>query len=239
MSLRASDDLAQYEGLTSGIGSSISSDSLMGKIIAMSAPSRNNKALQRIIIIGCFVWAGIFFFTILPTMDSDNGISPLLIFPLMCVGPIIFAIVVIAGHSLLLSTLIGIPQTLMSTVVLKRGDELKIHYVQAIKRNVTLKSMTFSLVLQESATYDQGSSTVTVTHDHVIQQEVFMDVAITSDIGIDQHLTFIVPNDAMHSFEVTRNSLQWYVRVNLDIPNFPDYHKDYKVKVLAEVNDES
>ncbi len=237
MSLRAYDDLAQYEGLTSGIASTISSDTMMGKLIAMAAPARSNKTLQRIILIGCGVWAAIFFFVMIPTME--NNTSPMLIFPMMCAGPLIFAGVAIGGYSLLMSTLLGIPQTLMSTVVLKRGDELQIHYIQPIKRNVTLKSMAFSLVLQESATYDQGSSTVTVKHDHVIQQEVFMDVAITPDTGIDQQMTFIVPDDAMHTFEVTRNSLQWYVRVNLDIPNFPDYHKDYKVKVLAEVNDES
>lgn len=237
MSLRAYDDLAQYEGLTSGLSSSISSDSMMGKLIAMAAPARSNKALQRIIILGCFIWAGVFFFAMIPAMDND--MSPFIIFPLMCAGPLIFAGVVIGGYSLVMSTLLGIPQTLMSTVVLKRGDELQIQYVQPIKRNVTLKSMAFSLILQESATYDQGSSTVTATHDHVIQQEVFMDVALTPDTGIDQNLTFIIPDDAMHTFEVTRNSLHWYVRVNLDIPNFPDYHKNYKVKVLAEVNDES
>jgi len=236
MSLRAYDDLAQYEGLSSGISTSISSDSLIGKIITMAAPSRSNKALQKFIITGCFIWAGILFFAIFPRMDND--MSPLFIFPLMCGGPIIFAGIVIGGYSLLMSTLIGIPQTLMSTVALKRGDDLQIHYSQPIKRSITLKSMGFFLILRESATYDQGTNTVTVTHDHIIDQVIDFDVAISPDTGIDRQLTFTVPDDAMHTFEVTRNSLQWYVRVHLDIPNFPDYHKEYKVKVLAEVNDD-
>ena len=236
MSLRAYDDLAQYAGLSTI--STISNHSVVGKVMAMAAPSRTNKALQRIIVVGCFLWVGFLFLSVFPNLD-DNGFTPFVIFPLFCIGPFLIMVGTIGGYRLLMSTLVGVPQTLMSTVVLKRGDELEIHYRQAIKRNVTLKSMAFSLVLQESATYDQGSSTVTVTHDHVIAQDLDEVVVISSETGIDRKLTFTIPDDAMHTFEAYRNSLQWYVKVNFDIPNFPDYKKDYKIKVLAEVNDES
>jgi len=240
MSLRAYDELAQHAGLSSLPSSlpSLSKDSFLGKMVVMAAPSRSNKVLRNIIITGCFIWVGFLFFSVFPNLD-DNNSSPLVIFPLFCIGPFVIMVGVVGGYSLLMSTLFGIPQTLMSSVILKRGDALQIHYIQPIKRNVTLKSMAFSLVLQESATYDQGSSTVTVTHDHVIDQRLDSDVAISSDTGIDHQLTFTIPDDAMHSFEAYRNTLEWYVKVKLDIANFPDYQKDYKIKVLAEVNDES
>ena len=233
MSLRAYDELAGHAGL-SGF-STLPPDSLMGKMMVMAAPSRSNKALQKIITAGCFIWVIFLFFSVFPNMEDA---SPFTIFPLFCIGPIVIMVGAIGGYTLLMNSLVGIPQLLMSTVVLKRGEELEIHYIQPMKRNVTLTSMSLSLVLQESATYDQGSSTVTVTHDHVIQEKLDADIAVRSETGIDRKLSFIIPDDAMHSFEAYRNKLEWYVKVKLDIPNFPDYHKDYKIKVLAEVNDE-
>lgn len=236
MSLRSYDELAQKAGL-GGITSSLSRDSPIGKLIATGMSSATNKAIQRTFGVGIVIFYLILFFGIFPSIT--NG-SEFLIFPLFCLGPFIIGGMVFGGHSLLMSMLMGIPQTLMSKVVLRRGDELLVHYTHPIKRAITLKSMAFTLVLQESATYDQGSSTVTVTHDHVIKQDLDFDVPISPETGIDQQLTFTIPDDAMHTFEAFRNSLHWYVQVKLDIPNFPDYHKNYKVKVLAEgATDES
>ena len=236
MSLREYDDLAQNAGLASGISSAVSSDSAIGQFIITASSSFSNKAIMRTFMFGIFIFYGVLFFGVF-LFISDA--SEFLMFPLFCLGPFIVGGVVIGGHSLLMNMLLGLPKTFMSAVVLRRGDELLVHYTHPIKRSVTLKSMAFTLVLQESATYDQGTSTVTVTHDHIIDQNLEADVQLSPETGIDRQLRYTIPDDAMHSFEAHRNTLQWYVKVKFDIPNFPDFHKNYKVKVLAEVNDES
>jgi hypothetical protein len=235
MSLREYDDLAGNAGIANGISSVISSDSLIGIVIKQGASSFGNKAVMRTFMVGIVCFYFVLFFGVFLLLGES---SEFLMFPLFCLGPFIVGGVVIGGHSLLMNTLMGLPETFMSTVVLRRGDELLIHYTQPIKRSVTLNSIAFTLMLRESATYDQGTSTVTVTHDHIIDQTLEADVQLSSDSGIDRQLNFTIPSDAMHTFEAYRNSLHWYVKVELNIPNFPDFHKNYKVKVLAEANND-
>lgn len=234
--LRPYDELAQTAGLT-GTVPGFADDTPVAKVISFFGANVANKAIQRLVMTGIVVWSFFIFFFIIPTTDAFN---PFIIFPLFCLGPVIVGAIVIGGYTLLMSTLLGLPDVLMSAVLLKRGDTLQVHYKQSFKRNAALQSLNFTLVLKESATYDQGTSTVTETHDQVMDQIADFDVHITSDAGIDRQLSFKVPEDAMHSFEAYRNKLEWYLRVKIDIPNFPDFHRNYKLKVLPEVTtDES
>lgn len=235
MTLRPYDELAEAANLTSNIPG-VSLDSPIGKMVNLAMSNVANKSLQRVLITSIVGWSFfLFFFVFL----SDNASSFALMFPLFCIGPIVIAILVVAGFSFLMSTLLDVPEALMTDVLLRRGETLDVQYRQSIKRQVTVNSMAFTLILQESATYDQGSSTVTVTHDHVIDEKVEFNVTLSPELGINQKLSFSIPDDAMHSFEAYRNKLDWYVRVKLDIPNFPDFNRNYKLKVLPEVADES
>ena len=235
MSLRLYDDLAQEAGLSS-LTASIPADFPLANVLTSVVTNMANKALKRAMLIGFLIYYGFFFFLVFPSvMDS----SIMVIFPLFCLGPVVVIGAVVGGYTLLMGTLVAEPQVKMSSVLLRRGDDLQIQYTQPIKRNVSLKSLSYSLILQESATYDQGTSTVTETHDHVIDQNMNFDVHLSSETGIEQTLAFKIPDDAMHTFEAPRNTLNWYLKVHFDVPNFPDYQKLYKIKVLAEVNDES
>lgn len=230
MRLQPYNDLAQAAGLSATVPG-VSADSGIGKVVMMFTTSMGNKALQRMMLVSIMVWTfGLFFlFMIL-------DFSMVMMFPLFFLGPFIIMAVVFGGYTLLMRTLFDLPDVRMSGVMLRRGDAFNIHYHQPVKRNVTLKSLTFTLVLQESATYDQGTNTVTETHDQVIKQIADFDVMLSRETGIDRQLSFEIPDDAMHSFEAYRNKLEWYLRVKMDIPNFPDFHRNYKLKILPEVN---
>lgn len=230
--LRPYDELAQAAGLSATVPG-ISSDSGIGKLVTMFATNTRNKAIQRVIIFSIVGWSFLVFFLMIPALEN---VSPFLIFPLFCLGPIVVGAVVFGGYALLMNTLLGTPEPMMSAVLLRRGDTLQIHYKQPVKRNVTLKSLTFTLVLQESATYDQGTNTVTERYDQVINQIADFDVMLYREQGVDRQLSFEIPDNAMHSFSAYRNKLEWYLRVQMDIPNFPDYHRHYKLQVLPEVN---
>lgn len=235
MTLRSYEELAQEAGLSNMI-SGVPLESTLGKTLTMASTAMTNSMLQRLIIFGTFAWAIFLFFAVFPSI-ADGSIF--LMIPLFCLGPLVIGAIVVSVYNFLLNTLLGTPNTQMSAIRLRRNDTLTVRYQQPIKRSMTLNSMAFSLILKESATYDQGTSTITATHLHVVDQKIDFQVPVAPDNGLDQHLSFKVPEDAMHTFEAYRNKLDWYLQVKLDIPKFPDFERTYELKVLSEVNHES
>lgn len=234
MTLRPYQDMLNQSGISSG-NTLLPDSNRLGKALMMSRGHTKNKAVTSVIIAGIVVWyLGVFL--AFPFIGEE---MMCLMFILFFAGPFVVGGGVLAFFSFLMGTLFGTPEFMVSDVVVRRGEELQIRFRQPVKRRVVLKSMEFALVLVESATYDQGSSTVTVTHEHVFQQDTKFDVEFTPEMGIDRSLTFHIPDNAMHSFEVTRNSLHWYIKVAFDIPNFPDFKQIYRIHIPAEVSHES
>lgn len=155
------------------------------------------------------------------------------------IGPIGIGALLVSGFTYVMSTLFSPPELLITDVVLQRGQSFDIRYKQSFKRKVTLNQQSFTLLMRESATYQQGTNTVTKHHDNVYDERTERDVVLDANMPIDEQLTFTVPSDAMHTFDAQRNKLRWILQVKLDIPDFPDFHRDYILKVIPEVSDES
>lgn len=235
MSLQPYDDLAKSHALDAS--SSVPIEHPILENLGMFVQASRNGMLRGIWFASIFAWTFfLFFFVIMP---SDGDSVMLIVMPLFCLGPFLIGFLLVAIYAFVMSTLLDQPQLMISGILLKRNDSIDFDYKQTFKRDVTLRSLSFTLILRESATYDQGTTTVTDTHDNVIDESAEFDVDISPDTGITRTLSFGIPADGMHSFEAHRNKLEWFLKVSMDIPNFPDFEKVYKLKVLPEVADES
>lgn len=205
----------------------------LGPLGSIVGNAMQSQSLKRILIAGIVGWFIFMFLFVFPSVDSFA-----VIVPLFCLGPIIVGAVILGAWHLLMSTLFDTPDLLLSGVLLRRGDEVQIEYRQNIKRTVTFKVISFNLILRESATYDQGTTTATETHDNVIWSDTLMEVAASPENGIDHKVKIKIPDTAMHSFNAPRNSLVWMLNVAIEVPNFPDYYQSYPLMLIPEVSNE-
>jgi len=234
MTLRPYDDVAAEAGLTTM--SQALEHVPFGETLQAYATTTTVKSLSRVWVGLIFVWSLFVFFSFM-SADSFGG-PPITLFFGFFAGPFVIGALLFAGFIVLMSTLVSPPELLITGVALRREDEFDMHYKQAFKRGTKLRSLTFTLILRETATYQQGTSTVTEHHENVIDQKVEFELKVSPKNPIDRSFTFTIPSDAMHTFEAERNKLKWFLKVQMDIPNFPDYSREYALKVLPEVTNE-
>ena len=81
----------------------------------------------------------------------------------------------------------------------------------------------------ESATYRRG--TKTVTDKKVFFQRTLADSVDGGDIASGR-AQFQLPEDLVPSMNLGSNDIIWQIKVNGDIPFFPDVQDSYKIEVL-------
>ncbi len=231
MSLRPYDDVAANAGLTT-ITSQFSGIPIVSAI-APYVSTASLKIVSRLFGVMMVGWMFLLFFGFVFSGAADNSGFPFVMFCGFFAGPVIIGIVLVGGYGFLMSTLFTPPELMITEVQLKRDDTFDIRYQQNFKRGVTLKSVAYTLILRETATYQQGTSTVTEHHDNIIDERVEFEVHVDPNSPIDEPLTFTIPPDAMHTFETERNKLNWFLRVSLDIPSFPDFRREYRLRIVS------
>lgn len=116
-----------------------------------------------------------------------------------------------------------------SSFTIQRGHPLRVRLHQPGNPNRSLNSVTLQLVKHEWVEYSCGTDTCTDTHDVVVDSRDFKPKQ-----GADYEVTFAVPADAMHTFHASKNRIQWFVTIRLDIPTWADYYERYEVRCLAQ-----
>jgi hypothetical protein len=126
------------------------------------------------------------------------------------------------------------PKISMSKTRLRPGESFNVAYVQRFRLPTVLQDCRIELVFRESATYTQGTDTRTDTHELV---EGFFDGPVgqfEAGAEVRRDGTLQIPADAMHTFEARNNKLQWFVRVHVDIQEWPDMVEMFDLTVLPE-----
>jgi hypothetical protein len=192
--------------------------------------------------ISCCVFVPILGTSLVPALISGE-IGPKLlnfdlIFPL-CFGGVFLgvgALVTVFGlRPIIAATRVTKPDIQISNTTLKSGEAFALSYQQGFKSAVDVTRLTVQLILRESATYRRGTDTVTVTHDHLIQNFELTDRHFESSESINQSFRWAIPRGAMHTFEASRNKLRWIIKVNVEMKGWPNYDDEFAVRVLPEV----
>ena len=91
-----------------------------------------------------------------------------------------------------------------------------------------IKSLQLSLVGEERATYQQGTSTV--TDKHIFYKHALKSSSISSEIA-NGSVSLQAPENSMHSFDSGNNKIVWYVELHGKIGNWPDVKEKYPLTI--------
>ena len=198
------------------------------------SPTNNNKTTRIIIL----VIAGVIPFCIFPfivmSIGSDNAILPILFFCLPVIllvggGGIWFGIRKYS-HSRL-----GKPDILISKDELRVGESFSVQFAHTFANDITLEELKVQLVYRETATYQQGTNTRTVTYEDVIEEYELPAGDYRAGHMVAENYTMRIPPDGMHTLRVRRNQIQWFVRVKAGIPKLPDFVETFELTVIPEL----
>jgi hypothetical protein len=130
---------------------------------------------------------------------------------------------------------IGKPEVVISNTNLRVGEQFTVNLMHTFKRQVQIDRLEVQLLFKETATYQQGTDTRTVTHEDVYDNYELPDGQYQAGQLIQETYTMQIPADAMHTLKVRRNQLQWFVRVRASVPKLPDFVDEYELTVLPEM----
>jgi hypothetical protein len=161
------------------------------------------------------------------------GFSGILIF--VAIG---VALMVWVGRPIVARWRVSHPEITLDKTAYRVGDSFHVVYQQRFKRAADVEHMNLKLLLRETATYQRGTDTYTVRHEDVIEEHEFPSGHINSNSVVRQNLSWQIPRDGMHTFLASRNKIEWFLSVEVEISGWPDYEQEYEVKVLPEVASE-
>lgn len=145
-------------------------------------------------------------------------------------------LVTLAGlQPIIAATRVGKPDIQISNTNLRSGEEFSLAYQQTFKSNVDVRRFAVQLVLREAATYRRGTDTVTVTHDHLVQNVDFPAQQYQTGQAINQNLRWAIPRGAMHTFTANRNKLRWLIKVTVEMHGWPTYNEEFDLTVVPEL----
>ena len=128
----------------------------------------------------------------------------------------------------------GAPDIAISKPQVGVGEEFAMSYHHEFKRNIPVKQYIFRLIMRESATYQRGTDTVTVTHDHKIDEFGYPPQTFPRGHVIQDQWNVKIPPTGMHTFSARRNKIQWFIQIEIDGPGPLDVKREYEVIVLPQ-----
>jgi hypothetical protein len=149
----------------------------------------------------------------------------LFLVPFVLVGVVVMVAAVVLGLQLANPR----PVLEVSDGAIPLGAELKVRWTIDGAAH-KLRGLRIELVGREEATYRRGTDSRT-------DREVFARIEVANDaspIREQGSAKVTIPADSMHSFDAPNNKIVWMVRVEGDIPNWPDSNDEFALTVLPQ-----
>lgn len=195
----------------------------------ISLNSRNGFLF--LVIFGLF-WTCCSLFAIVPALLNGELFGILFAVIFLVPGLLILGYAATVYYS---RSRLGKPDVTLSNSTLRVGESFTVNLLHTFKSDVQIDRLEVQLVFRETATYQQGTDTRTVTHEDIYENYELPGGQYQSGQFIQETYTMQIPPDAMHTLNVRRNRLQWFVRVRAAIPKLPDYVDEYELTVLPEI----
>ncbi len=191
-------------------------------------PGKKRLGGAVVLLVFVLFWNGIvsvFFFEVLEGWQrgKPEWFLTLFLIPFVLVG----LVMVLVFFYQLLALSNPKPEITLSPGILRPGQSFELSWKVASKAD-RIKNMTIVLWGIESATYQRGTSTHT-SHE-VFFARTLADASYHSDIRSGQ-VQIELPYELVPSLETGSNAIKWEIRVNADIPRWPDVQDTYKVEV--------
>lgn len=131
----------------------------------------------------------------------------------------------------LLTTAVGPTQLEISAQPLRPGGAYELLLAQG--GSGTLESLRLALVLEEQATFTQGTDTRTeriTVWDRDIR--AWSDLQLTPGARFEARERFTIPHDAMHSFASEHNAVRWSIAVHGQPEGWPRFSRTFPLVIF-------
>ncbi|HIP71848.1 MAG TPA: hypothetical protein EYH05_10695 [Anaerolineae bacterium] len=204
----------------------------------MSSPNKARSTRIIFIVIAAIIPLCLFPFIILSSGGRGNSaIFPILFFCL----PVILLVgggAVWFGIRKYSHSRLGKPDILIAKDELQVGESFSVQFAHTFANDITLEELKIQLVYRETATYQQGTNTRTVVYEDVVEEYELPAGNYRAGHMVADNYTMRIPPDGMHTLQVRRNQIQWFVRVKAGIPKLPDYVETFELTVIPELAQE-
>lgn len=163
-----------------------------------------------------------------PSALIPLGASLLFSVPFLLVG---LFIMVLGVRPFIARAKVSAPEVAISNTSPAVGEVITFTYRQSFKGAADAKRIQFHLIMRESATYRRGTDTVTVRHEHLIQEYELPPRHFQAGEAFQDQRQFQVPAQAMHTFNASRNKIDWYIQARVEMSGWPDFVEEYPLTV--------
>ena len=177
------------------------------------------------------VWLGVSSFVAWGAWQTGELIPTLISSLFVAIGLVLF---VGLFWRRLASIKVDKPELTISQRELRVGESFTVLYGQRFRRASEVDHIAVELVFRESATYSRGTDTETVRHEEIVAAHEIPGGLFEVEEEFRQDFSFTIPDGSMHTFAARHNELKWFVRVHVDLVNWPDLREEYEIHVLPE-----
>lgn len=129
----------------------------------------------------------------------------------------------------------GVPDFVLSRTEGNPGEQIDFSFTHTMRSDVKINWMKTQLVFRETATYQRGTDTTTVTHNNVMDEYEEPGLDFRGGQMLSKAYTFVIPEDGMHTLKVRRNALEWFIKFEADIPSLPNFVEEFEIVVLPQI----
>jgi hypothetical protein len=167
------------------------------------------------------------------TRPPDGNFDSVLLLPFLlpAVGLVMIAIGIYPWIAWLR---VSRPEITVDKTALAVGESFTVGYLQNFKRRSEVRGIQLSLVMREKAFHRAGKNSHTYLHEETIVQSDQPGQTHEPGDTITFSQTMEIPKSGMHSFQANNNSIDWELRVKVDIAGWPDYRDAFAVQVLPK-----
>jgi hypothetical protein len=198
----------------------------------LKSSTRTRSVLLIVFGVAWTVVAGAFIYRPMETLFThslEDGIGRML---LLAIFPAIGLVLIAIGIYPWIAWLrVSRPEITIDKTALAVGESFTVGYSQNFKRRSEVRGIRLSLVMRERANYRRGKNSVTVRHDETIAEYDHPGQTYEADDELTFSQTIGIPKTGMHTFHATHNSIDWELRVKVDVAGWPDYRDTFDLQV--------
>lgn len=162
--------------------------------------------------------------------SQEGGIDPYLVSLLLfaCLG------LVITGWGIfpwIAWLRVSPPEVTLDKTEMFLGGSFTVSYSQNFKNRSDVRGIQLSLVMRETVVYRSGKNSRRMQHEEAIAE--FDHPGQTYEAGdtLAFSQTIDIPRNGMHTFHGMHNSIDWQLRLKMDIAGWPDYGEAFDLEV--------
>jgi hypothetical protein len=154
------------------------------------------------------------------------SVLPLLVFP--AVGLVAIAAGIYPWIAWLKVTR---PEIVIDKTTVGVGDTFTVSFSQNFRGNSEVRGIQLALLMRETAHHGSGKNSHTYQHEVTIDQQDHPGQTFEAGETLAFSQPISIPKSGMYTFHAMNNSIDWRLKVKVDIAGWPDYQDSFELAV--------